>query len=71
MQEKIPLKIEIGRQLTDIRQNKGLSQRALARLCNVSDSTIAKIENARRSVGLDVLERILDALGCTLTIDKK
>lgn len=48
-----------------------MSQRALAELCGVTYQNINKIELGRYSVGLDVLSKITDALGCELCIEEK
>ena len=61
----------IGQRIAQLRKEKGLSQRALAELCSVTYQNINKIELGRYSVGLDVLSKITDALGCELRIEEK
>lgn len=60
----------IGQQIALLRKEKGLSQRALAELCGVTYQNINKIELGRYSVGLDILSKICDSLGCELRIEK-
>lgn len=64
-------RIIIGKQISQNRKNKGLTQRELAALCGVTFQNINKIELGRYSVGLDVLGKICDSLGCELTINEK
>ena len=61
----------IGQQVAKLRKDRGLSQRALAELCGVTFQNINKIELGRYSVGLDVLSKICDSLGCELLIKEK
>lgn len=60
----------IGKRIAEIRQANGLSQRALSDLCGVTYQNINKIELGRYSVGLDVLSKIINALGYELRIEK-
>lgn len=61
----------IGQQIALLRKERGLSQRALSELCGVTFQNINKIELGRYSVGLDILTKITDALGCELRITEK
>lgn len=58
----------IGLRIAQLRQNQGLSQRDLAKLSNVTQKTIYKVEKGLFSVGLDVLCRLTEALGCKVGI---
>lgn len=52
--------------LKELREARGLSQRALADMAGVSNSTIARIEtDSLRNVTLDMVEKLSDALGVT------
>lgn len=50
------------------RTSLGLSQRDLAALCNIPQSSIARIETNRITPRLDTLLHILNQLGLTLTV---
>lgn len=63
-------RVRIGKRIAEIRQANGLSQRALSELCGVTYQNINKIELGRYSVGLDVLSKIINALGYELRIEK-
>ena len=61
----------IGKKLRVLRDKKGISQRDLSEICNVSQTNIANIENGKYSVGLDVLHRMSSALGANVEIIEK
>ena len=62
---------EIARIVAELitqRNNKGLSQRELAEICNMPQSSIARIENFKSSPRLDTLVRLSGTLGLKLTL---
>lgn len=61
----------IGTRIAHLRKSKGYSVRHLAELSGVTYQNINKIELGRYSVGLDILGKICDALGCELRIEEK
>ena len=61
----IEMKLALGRSLKDRRQRKRLSQAALARLVNSSQSRVAKMETGDASVSIDLLIKSLLALGAS------
>lgn len=61
----------IGKQIAAIRKKKGMSLRQLAELTGLNHSNIGKIELGKYSVGVDILGKICDALGCELKITEK
>ncbi len=61
----IEMKLALGRSLKARRQRKGLSQAALARLINSSQSRVAKMETGDASVSIDLLIKSLLALGAS------
>jgi transcriptional regulator with XRE-family HTH domain len=54
------------RELTRIREERGLSQQALADSSGVNKATINQIERGRRSPNLETLEKLAGALGVEL-----
>lgn len=55
--------IEIGRRIKDARENEGLKQAELARMLDYSSPTfISLIEDGKRKVRIDDLEKIADIL---------
>ena len=64
--------IEAGIISDMIRQRSamGLSQRDLAELCDIPQSSIARIETGKITPRLDTLLKILKQLGLTLSVQK-
>lgn len=52
--------------LKDLREARGLSQRDLAKLVDLPQSSIARYETGAYSISLAAAQRIADALECTL-----
>lgn len=63
--EIIELKLFLGKQLKQIRENANLSQKDLARKMKSSQSRVAKIEAGDPSVSLDLIYRALFSSGAT------
>lgn len=53
---------DVGRRLSTVRRAHGLSQRALARRCGVTNATISLIESGAISPSVGSLKRILDGI---------
>ena len=56
----------IGTRIADVRETLGLTQSALAKKINTTQSAIARIEAGRQNVSADMLKRISKALGKNL-----
>ena len=50
------------------RNSKGMSQRELAKLCNMPHSSIARIETMKTAPNIDTLLKIFHNLGLKLTV---
>lgn len=58
----------LAKRLKQCRLDRHLGQNALARKAKVSQATISKIETAtRQSPSVDILSRLADALGMTIS----
>lgn len=55
-----------GTNVRKLRQARGLSQEALADVCNLHRTYIGSIERGERNVSVDGMERIAAALGTGL-----
>ena len=64
----IKLEKDIIRTMVNIREEKGLTQAELARLCNVKQPVIARMESSVHSPQINSLLKILTRLGYTLEI---
>ncbi|MCC7180419.1 MAG: helix-turn-helix transcriptional regulator [Acidobacteria bacterium] len=61
----VEMKLALARGVRQLRERRGLTQAALARQLGSSQSRVAKIEAADRSVSLDLLMRSLLTIGAT------
>lgn len=58
---------DVGLRLRAFRQERGLSLRALAELCDLSPNTISLIERGTSSPSVSTLQRLATALGVPIT----
>lgn len=56
-------RLRLGREIKMERERRRLSQRELAKLCDVSHQNILKLENGRYNPSLDILNKILKPMG--------
>ena len=59
---------DIGQQIASARHSKGLSVRDLAQLAGVTAANLCRIEQGDYCAGVDIINRICDAIGARLTI---
>lgn len=57
---------DVGPRLRAVREARGLSQRALARVAGIPSSTVSLLESGRSNPSVGSLKRILDAIGVSL-----
>ena len=53
------------------RNSLGISQRELAAMCNMPQSSVARIESLKTTPNLDTSLRLFEPLGLTLTVSMK
>lgn len=56
-----------SQKLKMLRQECGLSQEGLALLCNIDRTYVGRLENLKRNPSLEILSKIADGLGMTLS----
>ena len=61
----------IGQQLRGQREEQGWSVEQVAEMAGVKEKTVEKIEAGVFNVPLDVLAKVAEVLGCSLTIKSK
>lgn len=59
--------LNVGARLRELRQQRGLSLRALAELCELSPNTISLVERGVTSPSVSTLHRLATALGVPMT----
>jgi transcriptional regulator with XRE-family HTH domain len=62
---------EIARRVREERKRQGLDQERLALVANVGVRSIHRIEHAEETVRLDILLRVLGALGLELRVQRR
>ncbi len=62
---------QIGKQVAERRQILGIDQKTAAALSGVSVHTVSNIESGKGNPSMNVLNKMLDALGLEMTIQLK
>lgn len=68
MDEHEPASQQIGRRVREERRRQRMDQRTLALVANVAVRSVHRIEHGEPTVRLDVLTRVLAALGLRLDV---
>lgn len=61
----VSMKLALAKKVKELRQSKKITQNELAELIGSSQSRVAKLETADRSVSMELLVRSLAALGAS------
>jgi transcriptional regulator with XRE-family HTH domain len=61
------IKLKIGQRIRELRKEHSLSQEALAYKAEVDRTYMTDVENGRRNVSLEILEKIITALEVSFT----
>jgi len=61
----------LGQQVREARRRQGMDQAKLALVANVAVRSLHRVENGEPTVRLDVLTRILSALGLELDVRRR
>jgi len=61
------IKQKVGERVRELRKQLGLSQEALAYKAEVDRTYMTDVENGRRNVSLEILEKIIGALEVSFT----
>lgn len=67
-EENARLAYDLGRQVRELREANGLSQRQLAERMRTTQSVIARLEAGGSKPSLSTLERVASALGTSIDI---
>lgn len=68
---KSEIRMKIGQQFREIRDEQGWSVEQVALMAGVKDKTIEKIEAGAFNVPIDVLAKVADVLGADINIQLK
>jgi transcriptional regulator with XRE-family HTH domain len=61
------IKLKVGQRIKELRKKLELSQEALALKAEVDRTYVTDVENGRRNVSLEILERLIKALDVSIT----
>jgi len=61
------IKLKVGQRIRQLRKELELSQEALALKAEVDRTYVTDVENGRRNVSLEILERLIKALNISFT----
>jgi len=61
-------RVRIGTRIRELRKEKNIEAKMLARIANIDAANLSRIEQGRYSVGLDILSRIAFALGAKIEL---
>ena len=56
------IKLKIGQRIKELRKDLGLSQESLAYKAEVDRTYVTDVENGRRNISVEILERLIRAL---------
>lgn len=60
---RYPNRARIGARIREIREQRGIDAKDLAKLAGIDPANLSRIENGKYSIGFDILSRIAMALG--------
>jgi DNA-binding XRE family transcriptional regulator len=63
---RAPFPVRLGRRLSDLRENRGLSQTQLADMAGIGRANLSQIENGAASARIDTLHALAQALDLKL-----
>lgn len=58
--------MKIGKKIKEVREAQKISMNRLAKICEVSQANLSRIESGQQQPAFDTMERIIVALGFTL-----
>ena len=61
-------RVRIGKRIREIREEKGIEAKDLAKLANIDAANLSRIEQGKYSVGLDILSKLAFVLGYHIDI---
>lgn len=61
------LQVDLGRTINRLRKEKGYSQEAFANEAGIDRRYMSDIENGKRNISIDILERVCNKLGIKIS----
>lgn len=60
------IKDKVGQRIKELRNELGISQEALANKAGVDRTYVTDVENGRRNISVELLEKLIKALGISI-----
>ncbi|QHS55123.1 helix-turn-helix transcriptional regulator [Mucilaginibacter sp. 14171R-50] len=57
------IKVKVGQRIRELRNEIGISQEALANKAEIDRTYVTDVENGRRNISIENLEKLINALG--------
>lgn len=70
-ERKIEVRVQLGQQIAQLREEQGWTQAQLAQMAGVTEQNIQKIEEGRYNVPLDIIGTVAHLLGCEVSLIEK
>lgn len=70
-ERKIEVRVQLGQQIAQLREEQGWTQAQLAKMAGVTEQNIQKIEEGRYNVPLDIIGTVAYLLGCEVSLIEK
>lgn len=67
-QQRLQPKLDLGRQILDLRLAHGWTQKELAQRIGTKQANISRLENGQLNPSVDMLQKVADALGAELIV---
>ena len=61
------LQVDLGRTISRLRKEKGYSQEAFANEAGIDRRYMSDIENGKRNISIDILDRVCNKLGVKIS----
>ena len=61
------IKVKVGQRIKELRKNIGISQETLANKAEIDRTYVTDVENGRRNIAIENLEKLILALGVSLS----
>ena len=69
--EQLQNRISLGDQLRSVRESQGWTTEQVAKMADITEQNVRKIEDGRYNVPMDIIYRLADVLNCKLELKRK
>lgn len=69
--EQLQNRISLGDQLRIVRESQGWTTEQVAKMADITEQNVRKIEDGRYNVPMDIIYRLADVLNCKLELKRK